>query len=342
MSTFDARKLTHKELSDLRKRGVTAVQEGQSPETVAQSLMISRGTIYNWLSLYRSGGWQALDASKRGGRRPKLDGKAFKWIYDAVTMKRPEQFQFPFALWTSKMLVKLIKKKFGVSLSKSSVCRLLNQLGLSSQRPVWRAYQQDPGKVEDWLKNRFPAIAAKAKRERGEIWFGDEAGVRSDSHSGKTWAKRGETPVVTTTGARFGLNLISAVSRRGEIRFMGVDGRVNAGVFIDFLKRLIAGSDKKVFLVVDGHPTHKAVKVRRFVEEHSSEIELFLLPPYSPELNPDEHVWNDLKNNGVGRKTISGPDQLKSAVYSFLRFLQKSPERVASYFQAPKTKYAAA
>lgn len=318
------------------------MQGGQSPEVVAEALMISRGTIYNWLALYRSGGWHSLDAGKRGGRRPKLDGKAFKWIYDTVTMKRPEQFKFKFALWTSKMLVKLIKDKFGVSMSKSSVCRLLKQIGLSSQRPVWRAYQQDPEKVDDWLNERFPAIDARARREGGEIWFGDEAGVRSDSHSGKTWAKRGETPVVTTTGARFGLNLISAVNRRGEIRFMGVDGRVNAGVFIDFMKRLIAGTEKKVFLIVDGHPSHKAAKVRRFVEERSSEIELFLLPPYSPELNPDEHVWNDLKNNGIGKQSITGPDIMKKAVHSFMRFLQKTPERVASYFRAPETEYTVA
>jgi len=301
--------------------------------------MISRATIYNWLALYRDGGWHSLEARKRGGRRPKLDGKAFKWIYETVTMKRPEQFQFPFALWSSKMLAKLIKEKLGVSLSKASVCRVLNQLGLSSQRPMWRAYQQDKEKVRDWLDNRFPGIATRAKREGGEIWFGDEAGVRSDSHSGKTWARRGQTPVVTSTGARFGLNLISAVNRKGEIRFMGAGGRVNAGVFIDFMKRLVAGTKKKVFLIVDGHPSHKAAKVRRFVEERSSEIELFLLPPYSPELNPDEHVWNDFKNNGIGKRAITGPDMMKKAVYSFMRFLQKSPQRVTSYFRAPETKY---
>jgi len=342
MSDFDARKLTHKELTDLRQRAVASVQNGESPETVAASLMISRATIYNWLALYRTGGWDGLDARRRGGRRRKLDGKAFKWIYETVTMKRPEQFKFPFALWSGKMLAKLIKDRFGVDLSKSSVCRLLKQLGLSSQKPLWRAYQQDPEKVEEWLKRRFPRIVERAGRENAEIWFGDEAGVRSDTHSGKTWAKRGETPVVTTTGARFGLNLISAVNRRGRIRFMSVDGRVNAGVFIDFLKRLIAGSERKIFLIVDGHQAHKAKKVARFVEEHADEIELFFLPPYSPELNPDEHVWNDLKNNGMGKRAITGPKMMKQAVLSFMRFLQKSPERVASYFRAPDTRYAAA
>lgn len=340
MSDFDARRLPHNDLSNLRKRAVAAVQNGTSPEVVAETLMISRGSIYNWLSLYRAGGWSALDAKKRGGRKPKLGAKALKWVYETVTMKQPEQFKFPFALWTSKMLAKLIKQQFAVSLSKASVCRLLNQLGLSSQRPLWRAYQQDSEKVKEWLDERYPRIVSRAKREGAEIWFGDEAGVRSDAHAGKTWAKRGETPVVTTTGARFGLNLISAVNPRGELRFMFIEGRMNAGVFINFLKRMIAGSSRKVFLIVDGHPSHKAQKVNQFVEEHADQIELFLLPPYSPELNPDELVWNDLKNNGVGRKAISGPDMLKKTVLSFMRFLQKSPQRVASYFHAPDTRYA--
>jgi transposase len=339
MSKFDARKLTHEELTQLRKRSVAAVQDGMSPEIVAQSAMISRASIYNWLALYRGGGWSALDAGKRGGRPRKLDGKAMKWIYDTVTMKRPEQFKFPFALWTSKMLVKLIKDKLGIQLSKSSICRVLNQLGLSSQKPLWRAHQQDPEKVKKWINKEFPSISARAKRERAEVWFSDEAGIKSDAHSGKTWSKRGKTPVVRTTGARFGLNLISAVNRRGELRFMCINGRMNAGVFIEFLKRLMNGADKKVFLVVDGHPCHKAKKVKSFVEENQTQIELFFQPPYSPELNADEHVWNDLKNNCIGRKVIAGPDMMKKAVLSFLRFLQKTPSRVASYFHAPELNY---
>jgi len=339
MSKFDGRKLTHEELTQLRKRSVAAVQDGVSPEIVAQSAKVSRASIYNWLALYRGGGWSALDASKRGGRPRKLNGKVMKWIYDTVTMKQPEQFKFPFALWTSKMLLKLIKDKFGIKLSKSSICRLLNQLGLSSQRPLWRAHQQDKDKVKSWINQEFPAISARAKKENAEVWFSDEAGVKSDSHSGKTWAKRGQTPVVKTTGARFGLNLISAVNRRGELRFMCINGRMNAGIFIDFLKRLIGGTERKVFLVVDGHPCHKAKKVKNFVEENHEQIELFFQPPYSPELNADEHVWNDLKNNCIGRKVITGPDMMKSAVLSFMRFLQKKPARVAAYFHAPELRY---
>jgi transposase len=326
-------------LTELRKRGVAAVQNGESPEDVARVLGVHRATVYNWLSQYRAGGWGNLDAGKRGGRRRKLDAKAMAWIYKVVTRKDPRQFKFAFALWTSKMVGELIRERLNIALSKASVCRLLDQLGLSAQRPLWRAYQQDPQRVDRWLKEDYPALRAEAKRQKAEIWFADEAGVRSDAHAGTTWARRGQTPIVSSTGARFGLNIISAVSAQGHFRFMCVDGRVNAGVFIDFLKRLVHNAPRKIFLVVDGHPTHKAKKVQKYVASVADRLELVFLPPYSPELNPDELVWNDLKNNAIGRKVITGPQQLRGEVLSFLRSLQKLPERVRSYFRAPTTAY---
>lgn len=340
--TRDARALDHQTLTELRKRGVASVQEGQSPQVVAEALGISRATIYGWLALYRHGGWGALEAKKRGGRRPKLDGKALQWVYDTVTMKSPLQLRFTFALWTSKMIGQLIRQKFGVTLSKASVCRLLGQLGLTPQRPLWRAYQQRPEQVERWLKEEYPGIRALARRENARIFFGDEAGVRSTHHAGTTWGKKGKTPVVSTTGARFGMNLISAVSPQGEFRFMTVKGRVNASVFLEFLKRLIHNADRPVFLIVDGHSAHKAKLIERFVESTEGRLRLFFLPPYSPELNPDECVWNDLKNNAIGRQFITGPEMLKRQVISFLRFLQKSPGRVRAYFNQEPLRYAVA
>ena len=325
MNTTDARKLSHKELTELRKRGVMAVQNGESPEDVARILGVTRVTVYNWLALYRGGGWDALDARKRGGRKPKLDAKAMKWLYEAITRKTPDQYRFPFVLWTSRLVKELIEKHLGVSLSKASVCRLLKQLGLSAQRPLWRAYQQSPEHVEHWMRNEYPVIRARAKRENAEIWFADEAGIRSDAHAGTTWSTKGRTQIVSSTGARFGLNLISAVNSRGGFRFMCVKGRVNAGVFIDFLQRMIKSTDRKVFLIVDGHPSHKAKKVSKFLETVTDRLELFFLPPYSPELNPDEFVWNDLKNNSLGRKAIVSIEQLKREVIPYLRFIQKTP-----------------
>ena len=341
MKMTDARKLTHKMLTDLRKRAIASIQDGQSPKEVARVLGIGVTTVYGWLARYRNGGWGSLDASKRGGRPPKLDGDALKWIYETVTMKNPQQLKFTFALWTAKMIMEIIYRQFRIRLSKASVCRLLNQLGLTPQRPLWRAYQQNPEQVRKWLDEDYPRIKRLAHKEKAQIFFADEAGVRSDHHAGTTWAVKGQTPIVSSTGARFGLNIISAVSAQGEFRFMIVKGRIGAMKFLEFIKRLLHNAPKKVFLIVDGHPMHKARCVMNFIEKAKKQIRLFFLPPYSPELNPDERVWNDLKNNSIGRQSIDSPLHLHKAVISRLRFIQKSPERVRAFFTAETTKYAA-
>lgn len=341
MRKNDARKLDHKTLEAIRIRAVEQVQAGESPEAVIKALGFSRVCIYNWLATYRAGGWQALRAKPLKGRPRKITGRQMKWIYDAVTLKNPLQFKFEFALWTRPMIRALIKDKYSIKLSLASVGRLLAQLGLTCQKPLTRAFQQNPALVEKWLKEEFPKIRAKAKKKGAEIFFADEAGVRSDFHSGRTWAPRGKTPVITTTGARFSLNMISAVSPRGQLRFMIVSGRVATKQFIEFLKRLVNGTQRPIFLIVDGHPVHRSAKVKKLVESLKGTLELFYLPPYSPELNPDEHVWNDLKHNGVGRMQISGPDDMKRKVTSHLKWMQNTPDLIRSFFQAPTTKYAA-
>ena len=341
MKRQDARKLDHKTLEAIRIRAVQQVQSGESPEAVISALGFSRACIYQWLAAYRAGGWAGLKARHISGRPKKLTGSQMRWIYKAVIGKNPLQLKFPFALWTRGMICTLIYRRFGVKLSRSSVGRLLAELGLSCQKPLFRAWQQDASRVQQWLEREYPRIRAHAKRAGAEIFFEDESGVRSDFHGGTTWAIKGKTPVVRVTGQRFSLNMISAISPKGSLRFMVVKGGVGAKVFISFLKRLMHGRRRPVFLIVDGHPSHRAKLVKSYLESTNGHLRLFSLPPYSPELNPDELVWNDVKNNGVARSIVNGPRDLHRVVVGRLRFLQKRPDRIRSFFHAPETCYAA-
>lgn len=337
----DGRKLSHATLEEMRIHAVQQVEAGESPEDVIRALGFSRPRIYEWLAKYREGGIEALRAKPIAGRPPKLDGKQLRWVYQTITGKNPLQLRFEFALWTRAMIRDLIREKFGVRLSEVSVGRLLKKLGLTPQRPLRRAYQQDPKRVERWLKQEFPRIRALAKREGAVIFFEDEAGIRSDFHAGTTWAPRGQTPIVPATGQRFGLNLVSAISPRGELRFMTLEGRMNGEKFLEFLERLLHQADRPIYLIVDGHPSHRARKVFDFVQSTNGWLRLFFLPPYSPELNPDELVWNHLKNHGIGKRMVRSRDELKRIAIGHLRSLQRMPERVRGFFREPNVRYAA-
>jgi len=339
MKKFDGRRLSHKTREEIRIMAVQRVEDGESPEDVVRALGFHRSCIYDWLAKYREGGIEALRTKRIPGRPPKLNGRQLKRIYDLVTRKNPLQLQFEFALWTRRMVRELIRREFGVHLSEVSVGRLLRKLGLSPQRPLRRAYQQNPEAVQRWLEEEYPGIKKLAREEGADIYFADEASVRSDYHSGTTWAPRGKTPEVRTTGARFSVNMISAVSARGLLRFMVIDGRLTADVFISFLKRLLVGASRPVYVIVDRHPVHRSAKVRNFVEATDGRLRLFFLPSYSPQLNPDEMVWNHVKRHQIGKKFITGPDQLKKLVISALRRLQKTPGLVAGFFREKHVQY---
>jgi transposase len=339
MKTQDGRKLSPKTMDEIRARAVQRVQDGESPETVIKALGFARACIYNWLARYRGGGWQALKTGSSSGRPKKLGARQIAWVYRTVIGKDPLQMKFEFALWTREMVSVAIHRQFGIKLSESSVGRLLRQLGFTCQKPLYRAYQQNKEAVERWKENEFPQIQKRAKKLGAVIYFEDESGIRSDFHSGTTWAPRGQTPVIEVTGARFSLNMIGAISPRGHLRFMVVKGTVNSDHICDFLHRLMHNAKGPVFLIWDGHPIHKAKNVRECIESYNGQLEAYILPSYSPELNPAEQVWNNVKNHGIGRKKVFGPDQLKSLVLGRLRKLQKLPEIVASFFRHPECSY---
>lgn len=338
---IDGRRLKHEVLTEFRKRAVARVQSGESPEVVIRALGFCRACIYNWLAMYRAGGWDALNARKRGGRHRKLNGRMIAWVYRAVVGGDPRQYKFPFALWTRNAIGALIYQRYGIRLSANSVGRLLAQLGITPQKPLWRAYQQDPEQVRQWVEEEYPRIAKEAKRLGAEIWFGDESGVRSDYHAGTTWGRKGQTPVVESTGARYRLNMLSAVNRLGRMRFMIEKGSLNAKVICRFLTRLMAGSSKPVFLIWDGHPMHKSRIVAKKVKSYGGKLRVYRLPGYSPELNPDEGVWREVKSNRLGRAGIFTFADMKSTILSTLHRLARCPEKIRSFFHTKSTLYAA-
>ena len=273
------------------------------------------------------------------GRPPTLSGPQLRRVYELVVGSDPRQLRFPFALWTREMVQELIAREFGVALSRSSVGRLLRRLGLSPQRPLFRAYQQDPEAVAGWKREAYPLIRAEAEAVGAAIYFADEASVRSDFHAGTTWAPRGQTPLVRTTGARFSVNLISAVTPQGKLRFSVVDGTLTAPRFIEFCRRLLHDAQAPVFLIVDGHPVHRSKAVKTFVASTEGALRLFYLPSYSPELNPDEWVWKNVKHDRVGRIGVAGPDDLKAKAVAALRRLQRLPQLVRGFFRDPNLSY---
>lgn len=339
MRDDDGRQLDHQTLEQLRLRAVDRVAEGNDPRAVARTLGMHKHTVYGWVAAERDGGREALMAKPIPGRPAKLSTSQMGQLYDWVVGSNPRQLQFDFGLWTRKIIGELIVREFGVRLSASAVSRMLHRMRISPQRPLWRAWQADADKVEAWKAEDYPAIAKEAKRTGATVYFADEAGIRSDHHAGTTWAAKGSTPVVKTSGARFSLNMVSAVTAQGLLRFSTFTGSMTAERFIDFCKRLMADTEGPVFLIVDGHPVHRAKKVKKFAEDSDGQLRLFFLPGYSPQLNPDEWVWQNIKNDRVGRQPITGPDQMKRLATAGLRRLQALPELVRGFFRDPDLAY---
>jgi transposase len=341
MRDNDGRKLSKAAREQLRVTAVNRVVAGESPEEVIKSIGFNRRCIYQWLTAYRGGGYEALkDNKNHGGRPPFLSWVQMLQLYRMITAGNPLQYKFEFALWTTEIVRQLIAREFGVKLSGVSVWRTLRALGLSPQKPKRLACQQNPGAVKKFLHEEYPAIKRLASDCGAKIYWGDEASIRSDYHSGTTWAKKGETPVLKTTGSRFSVNMISAVCGTGELRFMASEKNCAAPVFIDFLKRLIHGQKQPVFLIVDGHPVHKSKTVKEFVESAEGKLRLFFLPAYSPDLNPDESVWAHVKHHTVGKKIITGPEQFRKVVHSALRSLSRKKNTIINIFKKPSLQFA--
>ncbi|MCK0512466.1 IS630 family transposase [Aromatoleum buckelii] len=335
----DGRAIDHHSLQVMRQQAIKAVREGQTAQSVAAAFGVNVRSVFRWLADFASGGQNALLAKPIPGRPSKVSAEEMRCLAQAVRDHTPLQYKFEFGLWTLSLIRALIIRQFGKALSIATVSRLMKVLGFSAQKPLYQAWQQDAALVRHWEAETYPAIRAEARATGATIYFADESGIRSDYHTGTTWAPRGQTPVVEVTGRRFSLNMISAVSPQGEFRFMLHEGSVTATVFRDFLKRLMIGADKPVFVIVDGHPIHKAKLVRAYVDSLNGQLKLFYLPPYSPQLNPDEQVWAHVKRQ-VSKRLVQDKDEMKRLALGALRRIQRLPRLVKSFFHQPECQYA--
>ena len=344
MKTQDARRLSPEAQEDLRRRVVHAVlKNGMRQVDAVQVFGVSRTSVHNWLQAHREGGSTRLKSKPRGRpRRSRLAGHQAATTVRIITDRCPDQKKLPFALWTREAVQYLLADRFDLHVSVWTVGRYLAKWGLTPQKPLRRAYEQNPVAVKRWLNEAYPAIVKQAKREKAEIHWGDEMGLRSDHQAGRSYGRRGTTPVISGTGQRFRCNMISTITNRGRLSFMVFKKRFTSVVMIDFLRRLVRHSDRKVLLIVDGHPVHRSAKVRQWIDRHHRRIQLFLLPGYSPELNPDEYLNQDVKTNALGRERPKDRAEMIGNIRSYLRSTQHQPAVVKRFFEAEEVAYAAA
>lgn len=345
MEVIDARKLSQDAQEGLRLRAVRCVIEDKRTCTeVAKVFGVARGVVSRWVSVYHRQGVSGLAKKKRG--RLSEDMKALKphqcaTIVTMITDRCPDQLKLPFALWTREAVRDLIAQRYGIILALNTVGLYLKRWGFTPQKPLRRAYQRQDSQVQKWLKDTYPAIAKRAHQEKAEIHWGDEAGFRSDHQTGTSYSPKGQTPVIEVTAKRFRTNMISTISNKGTLRFMVFDENFTVDVLLDFLERLIRKAPQKIFLILDNHKVHHAYRVRQWVEDHKDKIEIFYLPPYSPELNPDELLNQDVKSNAVGRKRANSLPELKSNLRQYLMGTKRNPHIVRSYFHKAEVLYAA-
>jgi transposase len=343
MRIHDARSLPSAAQEDLRRRAVKAVLDGNTQLEVAKIFGVTRQAIGKWVKAYREGEETALKAKPKG--RPK-GGSLKPWqaaqIAKIVVDHYPDQLKLPFYLWTREAVAQLIEQKFGIRLSIWTVGRYLERWGFTPQKPVHRAFEQNPEHVRRWLEEEYPEIRKQAKLEKAEIYWGDEMGLRSDHAIGRSYGLRGNTPVIPRTGQRFGCSMISAITNRGRLNFMVFTERFNAETFLKFLRRLVRQAKGKVFLIIDRHPVHRSRKVKAWLEKNAHRIRRFYLPGYSPELNPDEILNQDIKSNAVGRHRAHNRNELVKKLRGYLRKRQRQPKIVKNYFKAKTVRYAAA
>jgi transposase len=346
MPIQDARKLSPEAQEALRKRAVAAaVESTMTQSAVAAAFGVSQNIVSQWVKRFQAEGEVALAARKKGP--PKGTGALLTPVQAALIRKMiidrcPEQLKLPFFLWTRDAVRELIRHQLDIEVSVRTAGNYLREWGFTPQKPVRCAYEKNSEAVQRWLTEEYPGLQRRAKVEQAQIHWGDEMGLRSDHQVGRSYGLRGQTPVIPGTGQRFGCNMISAITNQGHLNFQIFEGSFNVKVFLGFLKRLVRQVRRKIILIVDGHPVHRAKLVQAWRVNHQHELELVYLPGYSPELNPDELLNQDVKRSALGMRRPHNVHQLKAEVRSYLFSTQKRPDIVRNFFEEKHVCYAKA
>jgi transposase len=340
----DGRSESNDVLEVLRLRAVHARQLGYAVVDIAAILGVREETVSRWCSRYDRGGREALPGDRTGrpiGSGRRLNKEQEQSLREALETKSPPELGIASALWTRQAVRELIQRQVGIRLPIRTVGEYLRRWGLTAQKPVRKAYKQDPKAVAAWLEGTYPAIERRAAQEGGEIHWGDETGVRSTCQHSRGYARPGATPELTVPGSRFSVNMIATITNQGRVRWMIYTGKMNAAVFIVFLTRLIAGEAKKVFLIVDHLSVHEAAAVEQWLADKTDRIEVFYLPKYAPERNPEEYLNCDVKANINTDGLPKDREELRGKLHRLMQRLAKLPARIASYFKHKCIAYAA-
>jgi transposase len=342
MGKTDGRKLDDSTRTFLQKRAKELYKADKPYREIGEILGLHLTTIARWLNPKR--GYRAVGFKKRGrrlGDQRTLTNEQEIMVMELIRDKTPDQMKLPFALWTRKAIRDLISRLFGIKIPIRTMGEYLKRWGYTPQRPLKRAYEQRPKEIQEWLDTRYPEICARAKKENAEIHWGDETGVNNQDNYGRSYSPKGQTPIVRMIAKRQSLSMISAITNQGTVRFMVYKGGMNVDIFKRFMSRLINDNYRKVYLIVDNLRVHHSYALDQWLEEHKDDIELFFLPSYAPERNPDEYLNNDLKKSIENNPIVSSTHELVQNVISHMRMLQKLPERVMSYFKHHSVTYAA-
>ncbi len=344
MEKVDFRKLSSEERLAYRKRAISLIKSGKKKKEVAAIFGVRPNTVSDWMKSYKSDGSKGLQDSKRGVKsedRKLLTSLQELAIQRLILDVMPDQLKLPYALWTRKSVKELIEREFGVILALTTTGYYLRSWGYTPQKPKKRAYEQNPKAVQRWLEEEYPSIKKRAQQENAQIHWGDETGVRNNSQHGRSYAPKGKTPVKRSMAKRFSTNMISTVTNQGRVEFMIYSGTMNADRFIKFLNQLIKGKEQKVYLILDNLRVHHGKIVKEWAEKHTESIELFYLPSYSPEKNPDEYLNCDLKQGLSQKPAPKNQERLSEHLNEHMVLLQGNPERVRKYFQHKDIQYAA-